>query len=52
MGDKKGNQYRLGAHFLKEIFNAGLRTAKWAVEKLGEDYEKPFFLAAGCCSTP
>lgn len=23
------------------------RTAKWAVEKLGEDYEKPFFLVAG-----
>lgn len=23
------------------------RTAKWAVERLSEDYEKPFFLAAG-----
>jgi arylsulfatase A-like enzyme len=45
--DKKGTSTDWGAFPQRDNQMPDYRTAKWAVEKLGEDYEKPFFLAAG-----
>ena len=45
--DKKGTSTDWGAFPEKEEDMPDYNTAKWAVEKLQADYEKPFFLVAG-----
>lgn len=45
--DKKGTSTDWGAFPETDAEMPDYRTAKWAVEKLKADYEKPFFLVAG-----
>lgn len=45
--DKNGTSTDWGAFPENDSEMPDYRTAKWAVEKLGTDYEKPFFLVAG-----
>jgi len=45
--DKKGTSTDWGAFPETDAEMPDYRTAKWAVEKLQADYEKPFFLVAG-----
>lgn len=45
--DKKGTSTDWGAFPENDDEMPDYRTAKWAVDKLDKDYEKPFFLAVG-----
>lgn len=45
--DKKGTSTDWGAFPETDAEMPDYRTAKWAIEKLQGDYDKPFFLAAG-----
>ncbi|GAA4807747.1 hypothetical protein [Litoribaculum gwangyangense] len=46
-GKPKGTQTDWGAYPSEDSLMPDYKSAKWAVEKLNENHEKPFFLAVG-----